>query len=108
MGTYIVDVYLLWKDEPWAGKAVKLHYKPRRFLDFGSSYSKVEVTDNEGHATFEIDDCEDTADGKIDEDTPIIITVQNHGNFDFGPYTLGGSGYTINMDPDTEQEQISF
>ena len=107
MSTWNIDLQLLWKSEPWANKEVKMYYKRDNWTDFGGSHSVVSYTDDDGHASFEIGD-EDSDDDGISEDTPSIFTISNHGNYDFGPYTVGGGGYTIDMDPETEREQLSF
>lgn len=103
MSTWNVDVQVLHNGEEWPGQRLKLWI--RWPGPFGGTVTHFDAYGNDdGHATFEIEDDDD----RFDDDTPIAIAVSIGGDdYEFGPYTLGGGGYTIDITDDMEPETVS-
>ena len=103
MQNFDVDVQVLYRnDEPWADTKVTLYIKwPSPIPGGGGYHVMLAWTNDDGHAEFTVDDEYDSLDG----DTEIEIRVQCYGDdYDFGPYDLGQSAFTVNIDLDPEGE----
>lgn len=103
MATWNVTVEVLYRGDPWDGKKVRIWSQWPGWFGNGLAHFD-EFTDDSGHAEFEIDDPND----KLDDDTPICITVNLNGdNYDFGPYDLGDGAFTVDVDPDEGPDEVS-
>jgi hypothetical protein len=96
--TWNVDVYLLYKGEPWTGKQVELWIDWPTSIPFitGGWTHLSEYADDDGHAEFAVEDMHDA----LRSHTSVEIRVSLNGTkHDFGPYEIGDGAFTVNVDP---------
>lgn len=115
MSRWSIDVQVLFEGDAYSNASVELWMKWKNLtLGISDSLYHLEAsTDESGHATFEVGDFggddDDDADDGLDDDTPIVIrVVHDSDNYEFGPYTLGESGYTVNIDPGEGPESVDL
>ena len=115
MSQWTIDVQVLFESEPYSSARVELWMKWKKITlgIFDSLYHLEASTDETGHAPFDVADFggdeDDDADDGLDDHTPIVIRVIHDGdNYEFGPYTLGESGYTVNIDLEEGPESVDL